>query len=273
MATRIRLRPNVTDHTLVRLVPGSSSQVTGHGGPDEMTTAAFQLLADTAQPMSVLELAARLSLPRAVAATIITDLSTQHLVQLSSAHPPREFARQARLQHQVPVSKRCPGLVSAKVTVVGPRGTGTSTYVGAASDHAPIRTVETAHHDGELISLSLELGAIEISPTSRLHLLAAPAPTAFDAFWPGVVRSALGVLVVVHPHRSAEAIPTLLAVQDAALPYQVVVNHLDGTDPAPDLVSATLDVAPDRVTVADARSRPATRSVLNRLLRRLEDAS
>ncbi|NKY96649.1 hypothetical protein [Nocardiopsis alborubida] len=41
-------------------------------------------------------------------------------------------------------------------------------------------------------------------------------------------------------------------------------------DPDPGLAASTLDVGQGQVTVTDARSRPATRSSLHQLLRRLE---
>ncbi|MEU4283579.1 hypothetical protein [Nocardiopsis dassonvillei] len=271
MQTLTRLRPTAADHTLVRLTPDQPVRPTDLGEADEMTAAVYRLLADTDQPMPVMELAARLSLPRVVAITIVTTLARHHLVQLSAAVPPASFLARICSQGQAPVRPWSPGLVSAKVVVVGAHRAGASTYVGAVSDRAPVRTLESARDSrGSLIALSLELGAIELTPSCRLHLLAAPAPTEYDALWPGVIRSALGAVVVVHPYRPAEAVPTLLAVQDAWVPFQVVVNHLDGIDPDPGLVASTLDVDQEQVTVIDARSRPATRSSLHQLLRRLE---
>ncbi|MCK9872381.1 NAD-binding protein [Nocardiopsis dassonvillei] len=51
-----------------------------------------------------------------------------------------------------------------------------------------------------------------------------------------------------------------------------MVNHLDGIGSGPDLVASTLGVDQEQVTVTDSRScsRPATRSSLHQLLRRLE---
>lgn len=146
-----------------------------------------------------------------------------------------------------------------------------STLVGTAAGHPPVRLLEEVpDRGGRLRSYYLEQGTVEVAPTARLHLLAAPSPALFDVLWVDATRGASALLVLVHSSRPWEAAPVLAAARDTRLPYLVVINHIDGDHPDPQAVSERLALDPELVHIADVRSRAATRSVLARVLRRVE---
>ncbi|WP_306368586.1 helix-turn-helix domain-containing protein [Nocardiopsis sp. CC223A] len=268
-----RIRPEVVGHTLVgTTAPPLTDSAPGY---DEVTGAVHRLLADSPSPMSVMEIAYRLGMPRAAVATSITALVRRRggpLVQLSPAEPSPGFLRQAvsaltgdRTCHPVA------GLASAKVLVTGPPRSGVSTLVGTAAGHPPVRLLEEIpDRGGQLRSYCLEQGAVEVAPTGRLHLLAAPPPALFDVLWVDMTRGASALLILVHSYRPWEAVPVLNAARDTRLPYVVVVNHVEGDHPDPRAVSERLGVDPDLLHITDVRSRTAARSVLARVLRRVE---
>ncbi|OLT25414.1 hypothetical protein BJF83_22920 [Nocardiopsis sp. CNR-923] len=273
-STGQRTRPQVCDHTMVSTSCPPSWDFTDDFAHDEMTGAVHRLLADSRTPMSAMEIAHRMSLPRVVATTIITHLARQGLVQISPLTPSAGFLSQAIAALTGDQHHRAASLSSMKIIVTGPAGAGVSTFVGAAARHAPVRLLETIpDRAGALTSYCLEQGAVDVSPNGRVHLLAAPPPAVFDALWVDVTRAASAILVLVNSHRPWTAIPVLEAAHETRLPLLMVVNHIDSSHPDPSNIAARFGVESDLIHITDARSRPATRSTLARLLRRVEAAS
>lgn len=260
----------IADHTLVQgrsPLPTPSSRPGLH---EESWTVA-RLLTDNdqlpPQPMTILEISSRLQLPRAVTALVLVELLSHGLVGISPLDSGRRFLNGVAEHLSSGGSKRpltVPGLVSLKIVVTGPSGTGASTFVGAAATTAPLHVGhDRPDHEG-LRSESLELGWIPLGQGARLHLLAAPPPDAFDALWLDVVRGAAGVVVMVHPERIEQSLPCLEAVRASGLPHLVVVNDLSEAEP--DLEAIHKKLGLDEVHLADAGSRPSTRAALARLL-------
>jgi signal recognition particle receptor subunit beta len=154
---------------------------------------------------------------------------------------------------------------SSKILITGATSVGKTAFVGAASDAAPVRTIETipTPQRGEdamnLDLLILDMGRIAITDHHVLTLVGAPLPTVWDGLWPDVARGALGAVVLVHPDSPEEAFPAVETLEEAHVPFQVVIAHLDGTTPDPHKVGQVLEVDPARITVCDPRSRVATR--------------
>lgn len=166
-----------------------------------------------------------------------------------------------------------PDLVSQKIIVTGPPGSGKTAFVGAAADQAPLRTIEhvqTAAGRDRL--LSLELGYVEVAARHRLALITAPLPRADGVLWADMTRGALGAVVLARPECPEAAFPAIERLEEARVPYQLAINHLPGTAPDPAWASQVLEVSPARVTVCDARSRTATRNTIGDVVRRALDA-
>lgn len=80
----------VADHALVLCLPHPSTGVVR--GLDDVAHAIYRLCAEQeseAAPLTAMEIAARLSCPRATTATHLSHLAYLGLVQLSSPHPSR----------------------------------------------------------------------------------------------------------------------------------------------------------------------------------------
>lgn len=273
VATRsmgLRRTSQIADHTLVQgrsPLPDPSSRPGLH---EESWTVA-RLLTDSDQagpePMTLLEISSRLQLPRAVTALVLVELLAHHLVTISPLSTGPQFIRGVAKHLSSGGSKRphwMPGLVSLKIVVTGPTGAGASTLVGAAAETAPLHVGQQRPDHRGLRDESLELGCIPLDRDARLHLLAAPQPSAFDALWLDVVRGASGVVVMAHPDRVKETLPCLEAVRETGLPHLVVVNDLGQSEPDLEQIRALLQL--DEVHLADAGSRPSTRAALARLL-------
>lgn len=261
-----RLSAQFADHTLVRSrLPWCDAEEAGALHEESLAVARF--LRDSEETMTALEISSRLQLPRAVTALVLVELASHGLVTISPLRSGSLFLRRVAKHLAADESVRpvsAPGLVSVKIVVTGPVRSGSSTFIGAACTTAPLSMGQYRPDLDRLHTESLELGCVQLSPTARLHLLAAPEPQAFDALWVDVARGAAGVVVMVHPDRVEEARVCLHAVREAHLPHLVVVN--DVNDSEPDLESIGKQLGVDEVHLADARSRPATRAALARLL-------
>lgn len=265
---RLRRTSQIADHTLVQgrsPLPDPSSCPGLH---HESWTVA-RLLTDEAgaEPMTLLEISSRLQLPRAVTALVLVELLSHHLVTISPLSAGPQFIRGVAKHLSSGGSKRphrMPGLASLKIVVTGPSGAGASTLVGASASTAPLHVGQQHPDQQGLRAESLELGCIPLDRHARLHLLAAPQPSAFDALWLDVVRGACGVVVMAHPDRIKETLPCLEAVRETGLPHLVVVNDQGHSEPDLEQIRALLQL--DEVHLADAGSRPSTRAALARLL-------
>lgn len=258
-----RLSSQLVDHTLVQST--WKGQILPNLHEECLTIIRF--LQDSGEPMTILEISARLQIPRAVTTMVLLDLASHDLVNISPLRPGNGFLRQMSHHISGNATSVPPGLASIKIVVTGPPWSGTSTFIGSAGTTAPLHIGQERPQVNGLQTESLELAHIRMGATARLHLLAAPAPTTApvdDVLWPDVIRGATGVVLMVHPHRSTQARSCLDTVRRTGLPVLVVVNDIPRTDPDLECISAELGV--DEVHLADARSRPATRAALARLL-------
>lgn len=156
---------------------------------------------------------------------------------------------------------------SSKVLVTGAARVGKTAFIGAASDIAPVRTIETIPSPRGEQALVLDLGRIAISNHHILTLVGASLPTVWDGLWPDVARGALGAVVLVHPDAPEDGFPAVEALEEAHVPFQVVVAHLHNTTPDANKVGQVLEVEPSRVTVCDPRSRVAARFAIGDVVR------
>ncbi|WP_019608885.1 hypothetical protein [Nocardiopsis sp. CNS-639] len=156
---------------------------------------------------------------------------------------------------------------SSKVLVTGAARVGKTAFIGAASDIAPVRTIETIPSPRGEQALVLDLGRIAISDHHILTLVGAPLPTVWDGLWPDVARGALGAVVLVRPDAPEDGFPAVEALEEAHVPFQIVIAHLHGTTPDANKVGQVLEVEPQRITVCDPRSRVAARFAIGDVVR------
>ena len=149
---------------------------------------------------------------------------------------------------------------SEKIVVTGAPRVGKTSFVGAASDPTPARTVESIPTlDRHLL---LDAGRIEIADHHVLQLTGAPLPTQWDGLWADVTRCALGAVVLVHPDDPTACFPAIEHLEQARLPFHVAVTQFADADPDPHRVAQALEVSLDRMSVCDPRSRISTRLAL-----------
>lgn len=160
-----------------------------------------------------------------------------------------------------------PDWTSEKIVVTGAPRVGKTAFVGAASESPPVRTIETIPGPYGTKSLVLDQGRIAISDRHILTLVGAPLPTIWDGLWPDVARGALGAVVLLHPDAPEDCFPAVEALEEAHLPFHIVVSHIFGTTPDVATVSQVLEIAPEKVTVCDPRSRAAARFAIGDVVR------
>ncbi|MGL5809321.1 MAG: GTP-binding protein [Nocardioides sp.] len=148
---------------------------------------------------------------------------------------------------------------TAKVVIAGGAGAGVTTFVEAVSEVAPIFRGS--------VPLTVDYGRTNVDRSLRLYLFGLPSAR-FAFAWPGLLRGALGAVVLADARDIAASFSVIDFFESRRIPFLVVVNVFDdNTRPEPAAIRVALALDKDvPVLVTDVRIAHAVKSALVELL-------
>ena len=163
------------------------------------------------------------------------------------------------------------GMRSVKIVVLGPFGVGKTSYIGAISEIAPLRTEERLTRAGQVVdelnvatksttTVALDFGRRTLGGGIVVYLFGAPGQPRFADMIRSLLDGALGGLVLVDTRHIEESFESIGLLEEADVPYVIAVNTFAG--------------APlyDEAVLRDALSLPPDRPVVHLDARHLESA-
>lgn len=192
-----------------------------------------------------------------------------------------------------PVVTEAPALpVPVKIVVAGPFAVGKTTFVGAASETAPLTTEEVLTQAGETVddltgvrgktttTVGVDFGRLTLRapepsrhPGAVLYLFGAPGQERFRLLWEELTYGAMGVLVLADTRRFDASFDVLDLVERRGLPYAVAVNHFDDSPQhTPEDLRSALDLEDGTpLAVCDARDPVSARHMLIMLVEHIRE--
>ena len=154
-----------------------------------------------------------------------------------------------------------------KIVISGGFGVGKTTFVGSASEIAPLRTEEvltapstgvddlSATPDKSTTTVAMDFGRISLQQHLVLYLFGTPGQQRFWFMWDDLVHGAIGAVVLVDTRRLIDSFPVIDYFERTGIPFIIGVNGFGGEFPYSEAhLREALAIGPERPVVhCDAR--------------------